>query len=203
MQNHSLLSAFALCVTAVTAGATDFTVSNTLTQFSYTINNQTSPVLTLTRGVTYTFAVSASSSHPFEISTTAGARYNNGVQNNNISSGTITFTVPTDAPDTLRYICSVHFFGNTINIVNPAPPALTNVSILNISLTSSNVTMQSIGTNGWNAVPEFSSNLVNAVWTPVSVFNNIFANGTNTTSFDRLDPICGSNVFVRVRNTPQ
>jgi hypothetical protein len=202
MQNQALLSVFAFAALSFSASAADFTVSNTSSiQFNYTINGKTSPTLTLTRGVTYTFAVSSVSVHPFEIATFAGARYNNGVVNNNISSGTITFTVPQDAPNTLKYICSVHGFGGTINIINPAPPALPEVSIVSISVTTSNVTLTSIGTNGWITVPEFTSNLVNAVWTPVSIFNNTYANGTNTTSFDRLDPICGSNVFLRISNT--
>ena len=33
-------------------------------------------------------------------------------------------------------------------------------------------------------------------------FTNVFANNTNTTRFNRLDPICGRNIFLRVRQSP-
>jgi len=59
-----------------------------------------------------------------------------------------------------------------------------------------NVVMTSTGTNRtWTLIPEFSSNLVGGAWGPVPGFTN----GTNTTTFNRLDPICGSSVFLRLR----
>jgi len=39
----------------------------------------------------------------FRIETTGGSAYNTGVTNNNIVAGTLTFKVPSDAPDSLRY----------------------------------------------------------------------------------------------------
>jgi len=68
------------------------------------------PVLTLQRGRTYTFSVDADDIHPFQIlGAPAGS-----VQNNNISFGIITFTVPTTAAN-YQYHCSLHNFGNAIN----------------------------------------------------------------------------------------
>jgi hypothetical protein len=77
--------------------------------------------LTLQRGGTYTFNISASG-HPFWIKTSqvtgTGSAYNTGVTNNGTDSGTITFTVPEDAPSTLYYICQFHgSMTGTINIV--------------------------------------------------------------------------------------
>ena len=69
------------------------------------------------------------------------------------------------------------------------------------ALTSSNVTLKSTGTNGWTGIPEFSSNLLSTSWSVVPNYTNTFANGTNTTVFNRLEAICGSNVFLRVKNT--
>ena len=70
-----------------------------------------------------------------------------------------------------------------------------------MELSASNVVLKSTGTNGWLAIPEFSSNLLVSNWAVVPDFTNSFANGTNVTIFNRLEPICGSNVFLRMRNT--
>ena len=153
------------------------------------------------RGVTYRFRIDADESHPFQIvSDLGGISYDEGVVNNNISSGELIFTVPLDAPSILYYICSIHFFGGEIDIIDPPPPFL--VRIVSIDVGSSNVVMKSLGTNGkgWLAIPEFKSNLVQASWTAVPNFLNTFQSGTNVTTFNRLDPICGSNVFLRMKN---
>src|SRR5439155_11259424 len=144
-----------------------------------------------------TFGINAESNHPFQISSDPnGPSYDNGVMNNNISDGTLTFTVPADAPDTLYYVCSIHFFGGTINIVDPPPPPAPFVKVISIALTTSNVTLQSTGTNGWRAIPEFSSNLTTRFWLTVPSFSNTYTNGTNITKFNRLEAICGPNVFL-------
>ena len=63
-----------------------------------------------------------------------------------------------------------------------------------------NVVMTSVGAGTtWLLIPEFTSNLVNGAWAPVPGFTNSFIDGTNTTVFNRLDPICGPNVFLRLR----
>ncbi len=75
------------------------------------LNNAVNPDLTLKRGETYEFNVDAPG-HPFIIktiqSTGTGNAYNDGVTNNGEASGTVTFTVPNDAPDTLFYNCEFH-----------------------------------------------------------------------------------------------
>ena len=72
------------------------------------------PQLTLVRGGTYTFKISTSSIHPFEILDAPPG----SVTNNNISSGTITFKVPAAAAN-YAYQCSIHGFGNMIITVAP------------------------------------------------------------------------------------
>lgn len=183
------------------ASAADFSVTSPDVYEINGIGND--PDITLTRGVTYTFDINTFEFHPFEIVSDpfSGDPYNEGVVNNNIYNGTITFTVPADAPDPLYYICSIHFFGGTIHIVDPAPPPVPSVKVVSISLTQSNITVVSTGTNGWTAIPEFSSNLTANVWQTVPGYSNSFSNGTNIMTFSRLDPICGRNVFLRVRNT--
>lgn len=69
------------------------------------------PNLTFKRGGTYVFEVN-SPGHPFLIKsvqgTGTGNTYDEGVTNNGIASGTITFTVPSSAPDQLFYNCEFH-----------------------------------------------------------------------------------------------
>ncbi|MFT7352846.1 MAG: hypothetical protein ACI9XR_002637 [Flavobacterium sp.] len=69
------------------------------------------PDFTFKRGSTYTFNVSVSG-HPFLIKsvegTTTANQYDSGVSNNGAVTGAITFTVPSDAPNTLYYNCEFH-----------------------------------------------------------------------------------------------
>lgn len=78
---------------------------------------QNDPVLYLKKAHTYQFVINASS-HPFEIRTASGgSAYGFGVTNNTTGSGTITFTVPMNAPSTLYYQCTSHSgMGGVINI---------------------------------------------------------------------------------------
>ncbi len=98
-----------------TAEKTSYTVANQgATAYLFTgegLTNASNPSITLKRGNTYEFIID-SPGHPFLIksaNTTGTAdMYNNGVTNNGTSSGTITFVVPNEAPDTLFYICEFH-----------------------------------------------------------------------------------------------
>lgn len=86
------------------------------------LNNESNPDLTLKRGETYEFIVDAPG-HPFLIksvqSTGTGDTYNDGVTNNGAVSGTVVFTVPNDAPDTLFYNCEFHSpMTGTLTIIN-------------------------------------------------------------------------------------
>ncbi|MFD2562376.1 hypothetical protein [Aquimarina rubra] len=89
---------------------------------SNTLTDSNNPDLTLERGKTYTFTVDAPG-HPFLIKsvqgTGTGDTYDNGVTNNGIASGTITFVVPDTAPDTLFYNCEFHgSMTGTITIID-------------------------------------------------------------------------------------
>jgi len=79
---------------------------------NYTINGATDPDLFMIRGFTYYFNLNTTSSHPFWIKTAAvtgtGSAYAPGVTNNGAYTGTLTFTVPLDAPNQLYYICQYH-----------------------------------------------------------------------------------------------
>ena len=184
------------------------TVSNSGFAYTFSTTPGTDPTLTLYRGVTYIFSNTVVGLHPLYIKTNVSAgmtdQYTEGVSGN--GNSLVTFAVPNDAPNQLSYNCANHSitFGmhGFLNISNP--PAPPNGQIVLISLSPTQVTMQSLGSSNWTAVPEFNSNLISSVWAavPNAVLNytNVFSNGTNTATFDRLEPICGPNVFLRVRN---
>lgn len=74
----------------------------------YVSGSNSDPTLVLVRGLTYQFTINATG-HPFWITATPGSgSFSVGVTNNGTSNGTITFTVPVDAPAMLYYYCSVH-----------------------------------------------------------------------------------------------
>src|SRR6266700_2468797 len=126
-------AAIVSCLLSEAVFAADFAVTSP--GFFYAINgNQPNPTLTLVRGQAYTFAVNADSIHPFKI-------LSSGVVNNNISQGTITYTVPTVASN-YNYICSIHFFGAQIITVAPTPPPPPIIRILSLAV-SNNVVLRS------------------------------------------------------------
>lgn len=167
------------------------------------------PPLTLFAGSTYTFTMQASSLHPMVVATNASTgapaplslAYDNATPQD-ISTGLITLTIPpTNFPAKLYYQCNIHGFYGVITVLAPAvaPPPNT---ILGVSVTT-NIVLISTGTSTtYKLVPQFSSNLVSGAWAPVPGFTNTFANGTNVTVFERLDPICGPNVFLRISQEP-
>ena len=88
----------------------------------FIISNKNDPIITLERGKTYEFDIN-SPSNPFWIKTSqmtgTGDAYSNGVTNNGITSGKLTFTVPSDAPSVLYYNCQIHTeMTGKINIVD-------------------------------------------------------------------------------------
>jgi hypothetical protein len=105
----------------------------------WTINGQFNPTLTLVRGQTYTFNVNGPG-HSFYIKTVAGVTgtadaWNEGVTNNGVVTGTLTFSVPADALATLFYQCGVHSaMTGTIQVVDPPTPVPTAGGIYGVVL---------------------------------------------------------------------
>jgi hypothetical protein len=183
------------------AGAQNYNVgSSGIT--AYVINGTNNPTLVLERGVTYVFNVN-SFGHPFYIktipnSTGTGNQYTSGVTGNGVQFGTLTFAVPTNAPHPLYYHCSEHIgMGGTLVITNPPAPPTVQIVYINVA---NNVVLHSTGASGWLAIPEFSSNLLSSNWATVPGYSNTLTNGTNITTFNRLEELCGPNVILRVRN---
>jgi hypothetical protein len=175
--------------------ASDFTVTTPGDSFNFTINGTaSSPTITLIRGRLYQFAVGTSGFHPFQLMN-AGTPLTtaSGVTNNNISSGTIFFRVPTNAVN-YNYRCGVHTGTASLmgTIVTVSPPS---VRIVSFDFTS-NIVLRSTGTNLLTLIPEFNTNLNTTNWFALAVQTNRFLSGTNETICGRPP---GSNVFFRVR----
>ncbi len=86
-------------------------ISVTVSAGKYVINGVTTGNLSLEKGMTYTFTNSSGSAHPFRLSTAmdgthgGGSTYSTGVS---YSGSVLTFVVPTTAPTTLYYFCTIH-----------------------------------------------------------------------------------------------
>ncbi len=78
---------------------------------AYVIDGASNPDFTFCRGNTYSFSLNAPG-HPFYIKTVQGPgtdnAYDAGVTGNGTATGMLVFTVPSDAPATLFYDCSLH-----------------------------------------------------------------------------------------------
>lgn len=97
---------------------------------AYAIGGTVGNTITLERGKTYEFELGDGvdggpngATHPFYVGDTAegggGDEYSDGVSNANATTGTVTFTVPSDAPNTLYYLCGAHvYMGGDITITD-------------------------------------------------------------------------------------
>lgn len=181
--------------------AQDHTITSPGFFFSVDGGPIANPTITMQVGSTNNLTIETASFHPVVISTAPnaliGRRYS-GATPQNISTGTISVMVPSNGfPTALYYVCSVHGFYGLIDIVGGPQPPPSQILSLNVG---TNVIMTSTGTNTtWLFKPEFSSNLLSGAWALIPNFTNSFLNGTNTTTFNRLDPICGPSVYLRIR----
>jgi len=175
---------FLLIVSAVKAA--DFTVETPGGQYQFLFNGANAATLTLVRGQTYTFDVQTTYQHPFHIESP-------GVENNDITSGIITYTVPTNNAN-YAYNCGIHpwMFGDIITIEPP------RIEILNLSI-GTNLVLTSTATNGWKVYPEYATNLASTNWYALTVQTNRLVNGT-------LETICGrpegNPILIRIRSSP-
>ena len=108
------------------------------------IDGTSNPTLSLVRGQKYVFDLSDSSNsgHPLVFTLSDGTTsYTDGVTSvgtAGTSGATVTFLVPSDAPASLRYVCSVHGsgMGNTVSTATQAiglQPAVDDATVAVIS----------------------------------------------------------------------
>jgi len=116
-----------LNVTTLVGGGTEWTLGADGTN-NYTFSGpgftgaESDPTITLVRGQEYKF-INNMGAHPFRIQSTpngsTGTAYNDGVTNNDVSSGTLTWDVQFDTPDILWYQCTAHAnMGGIIYIID-------------------------------------------------------------------------------------
>jgi len=118
-QNASTLNSLNAMFTAVENIAV--TVVNDGGTNKFAFNGATAPAITLVKGFTYTFDVSASSvsSHPLAFKDSGGSAYTTGVTVNGTagsSGANVVIAVPTTGTMPARYYCTTHgnAMGNTI-----------------------------------------------------------------------------------------
>jgi len=118
-QNASTLNSLNAMFTAVENIAV--TVVNDGGQNKFAFNGVTAPAITLVKGFTYTFDVSASSvsSHPLAFKDSGGSAYTTGVTVNGTAGSAganVVIVVPTTGTMPARYYCTTHgnAMGNTI-----------------------------------------------------------------------------------------
>jgi len=183
--------------------------TNTITTpggvFAFSVDGSpaTNPVINLVAGVTNILIINTASFHPVVITSSINVNdFYSGASPEVVNAQPITVTTPTTGfPTTLFYMCHIHGFHGQINltgaVVTNFPPAPNTILEVRVG---TNIVMISTATNTTSFIfPEFSSNALGGTWTTVPNFTNSFVNGTNITVFDRLDPICGPNVFLRLR----
>jgi hypothetical protein len=214
--------AVTLCICAaeiarpqVVVSPPNYTITTPGNNFEFDVNNQSSGQtaqdanvddslnFSLNAGATYLFTMNTASFHPVDICTAPNTTsHYSGASAQAVSSGSVTLTLPaTNYPTTLYYICNIHQFYGIITVNPPQPPPA--ATILHASVTTNILLTFSGGTNTIQLVPQFSSNLVGGAWQSVPAYTNTFSgNGTNTTSFERLDAICGPDVFLRISQAP-
>ncbi len=116
-----------LNVTSLVGGGTEWTLGADGTN-NYTFSGpgftgaENDPTITLVRGQEYKI-INNMGAHPFRIQSTpngsTGTAYNDGVTNNDVSNGTLTWDVQFDAPDILWYQCTAHAnMGGIIYIID-------------------------------------------------------------------------------------
>ena len=138
----------------------------------YFVDGAQTPVLKLARGKTYTFnqADSSNSNHPLRFRDTSDNSYTSGVSTSGTagsSGATVTFAVPSNAPNSLKYYCSLHgnSMGNTITVIDDNIGTVAGISsnVTTVAGISSNVTSVANNSSNINSAVSNESNINSAV----------------------------------------
>jgi len=179
-----------------------FTTPFDVYNYSIDVGPAESPTLDLYAGVTNVLDIQCFPDHPVVITTTPDPNdWYSGAVPQDVNDEQIFLVTPaTGFPSVLYYVCPLHYFYGEIHLHTYQPPLAPPPNLILSIKVGTNVVVTYTGTNTtWNVIPEYSSNLTHGSWAPVPQYTNSYSNGTNTTVFNRLDPICGPKVFLRVR----
>ena len=131
----------------VLAGQTTYTI--TVQSGVFYVDGVSKPTLALIRGYTYIFnqADNSNNNHPIAFKDGSGNSYTSGVTVNGTAGqagANVTFVVPSNAPSSLRYYCTVHgnSMGNTISVgddnIALVAGNMTNVNLVGGSIANVN-----------------------------------------------------------------
>ena len=183
MRRWTLFPTLGGLVLVVGLRSADIRVETPGGQHNFLFNGTNAGTLTLVRGQTYTFDVDTSSQHPFQIQSP-------GVVNNEINTGQLTYTVPTNNASYI-YVCPIHpwMFGDIFTVPPP------EVRILSLEL-GKDVVLSSTLIPDWKLQAEFATNLHQGEWSVLPI-------ATNRISGNRVDSICGrpegDSIFIRLK----
>ena len=141
--------------------------------------------------------------HPFRIQSTpngsTGTQYNDGITNNDVSSGTLTWDVQFDAPNILYYQCTSHpNMGGPIYIVPRSEPAVgvrTEVSGTTGSVGAAATTDLDI--TGFKSYGLLKVGISSAAW--VRLYVDDASRTSDETRSYLVDPTPGSGLIAEVR----
>lgn len=157
------------------------------------------PTITLVRGQEYQF-VNNMGAHPFRIQSTpngsTGPEYNDGVTNNNVTNGTLTWNVQFDAPDILYYQCTAHpNMGGKINISGSRSRAgiTTNTGSLGIGA-SVNMTFE-----GYKSYSLLKAEVSAPSW--ITIYSDTTTRTADEERAITEDPTAGSGVIAEIITT--
>jgi len=138
--------------------------------FGYLIDGVEGKALTLTRGINYSFSVSATASHPFFVSTavigaTTSTIVTSGQSGAPTGTGTVSFTPNASHPSLLYYACQFHqYMGYNLTIQNGwcvEDPSGLKAGIYTVIVTDA---------NGCTATAQYT---VNELPSPVNISGNV------------------------------
>ena len=175
-------------------GSSDYTFTGP--GLTGTVND---PTIYLIRGQSYHF-VNNMGAHPFRIQSdpngSTGTQYNTGVTNNDVSSGTLIFDVPFDAPDVLYYQCTLHpNMGGKIVITAPPKRFTTAASTGSIAAAAT----QDITIAGCETYALLKIATSHAAW--VRLYTDTTSRTNDASRVYTTDPLPGAGVIAEAYST--
>ena len=156
----------------------------------FVLDGVSNPTIQMFRGNSYIFDLSDSSNsnHPVGFKDGSGNSWTSGVTVTGTpgnSGANVTFEVPTNAPNSMRYYCTVHGngMGNTISVLdsNISLVAASIADINTVAGANSNITSVVGNASNINSVAANSTNINSAVANATNI-NSAVANATNINS---------------------